>query len=97
MHNVKIRSPNIFPFNISKTYNRCITAQQSLSLKIGRCIHVFNSLDAFCQMFYCHIYRFNMYLSDDKSHRSVNLWPNITSYPVCIEDGGGNGGKLGFG
>ena len=29
--------------------------------------------------------------------RSMNPRPNITSYPVCIEDGGGNGGKSGFG
>ena len=29
--------------------------------------------------------------------RSMNPRPNITSYPVCIEDGGRNGGKSGFG
>ena len=28
--------------------------------------------------------------------RSMNLRPNITSYPVCIEEGGGNDRKLGF-
>ena len=27
----------------------------------------------------------------------MKLWPYITSYPVWIEDGGGNGGKSGFG
>ena len=30
-------------------------------------------------------------------HWSMNPRPNITSYPVCIEDSGGNGGKSGFG
>ena len=29
--------------------------------------------------------------------RSMNPPPNITSFPVCKEDGGGNGGKSGFG
>ena len=31
------------------------------------------------------------------SQLSMNPRPNITSYPVCMEDGGGNGGKSGFG
>ena len=31
------------------------------------------------------------------AQRSMNLRPNITSYPVYIEDGGGNGGESGFG
>ena len=30
------------------------------------------------------------------SQRSMNPRPNINSYYVCIEDGGGNGGKSGF-
>ena len=29
--------------------------------------------------------------------QSMNPRPNMISYPVCIEDGGGNGGKSGFG
>ena len=28
--------------------------------------------------------------------RPMNPQPNISTYPVCIEDGGGKGGKSGF-
>ena len=33
---------------------------------LGKSLHVSNSFDAFCHMFYCHIYRFYIYLLDDK-------------------------------
>ena len=34
--------------------------------------------------------------SSAMTQRSMNHRPNITSYQVCMEDGGGNGGKSGF-
>ena len=32
-----------------------------------------------------------------RSQLSMNPWPNITNCHVCMEDGDGNGRKLGFG
>ena len=32
-----------------------------------------------------------------KSQLSMNPRPNTTGYHVCMEDGGGNSGKFGFG
>ena len=40
---------------------------------------------------------YNQVAEVEQALRSMNPRPNIPSYPVCIEDRGGNGGKLGFG
>ena len=36
-------------------------------------------------------------IDSESPQLSMNPGPNITSYHVCMEDGGGNGGKSGFG
>ena len=36
-------------------------------------------------------------IGQQKARLSMNHLPNITSYHICMEDGGGNGGKLGCG